>query len=256
MKRFMVERIEPATGRCVVRGTEARHIVKVLRMGPGDPLILMDQGGLRFLCRIESVGTGAVTVSLDKALPAPPLSPVRIVLGQALLRSGPMDLVIQKTTELGIHRIQPFSSERTVVRLVTEGQENRLRHWREIAVSACKQSDRERPPEILPPCPLRDFLTQWRSVEVPKIILWEGEETRDLKGLLREQSPPGEAVGLVGPEGGFSTEEVAAAREAGFIPVSLGHRILRAETAAVVLVATLQYEWGDLSLGREVPKVR
>jgi 16S rRNA (uracil1498-N3)-methyltransferase len=249
MKRFMVERIEPEKGRCIIRGTEARHIGKVLRMGRGDPLILMDQGGLRFLCRIEAVGPGEVTVSLEKALPAPPPSPLRIVLAQALLRSGPMGFVIQKTTELGVHRIQTFSSERSVVRLGTEGAENRLRHWKEIAVSASKQSDRERAPEISPPSSLGDLLIRWNSVEANKMILWEGEETKDLKSLLREQALPREAVGMVGPEGGFSAEEVSAARDAGFTPVSLGHRILRAETAAVVLVAMLQYEWGDLSLG-------
>lgn len=248
MKRFVVERIEPEQGRYVIRGTEARHIVRVLRMGPGHPLILMDQDGLRFLCRIESAGPSEVVVALEKALPAPPLSPLRIVLGQALLRSGPMDFVIQKTTELGVHRIQPFSSERTVVRLATQGVENRLRHWKEIAVNASKQSDRERPPEISPPSSLQDLLTRWRSVDAPRIILWEGEQAKDLKGLLRELDPPAEAVGVVGPEGGFSTEEVAAARNAGFTPASLGHRILRSETAAVVLVAMLQYEWGDLSL--------
>ncbi|MEW6669392.1 MAG: 16S rRNA (uracil(1498)-N(3))-methyltransferase [Thermodesulfobacteriota bacterium] len=249
MKRFVVERIEPTAGRAVIRGSEARHIGKVLRMGPGDPLILMDRAGLRFLSRIESVGPGEVTVSLDKALPAPSLSPLRLVLAPALLRSGPMDFVIQKAAELGVNRIQPFSCERTVVRLSAEGTGNRLRHWKEIAVSATKQSDRERPPEISSPSPLRDLLTRWSPVEAPKILLWEGEETRDLKSLLRGQAVPREAIGVVGPEGGFSTKEVAAARNAGFTPVSLGHRILRAETAVVVLVAMLQYEWGDLSLG-------
>ena len=248
MRRFMVEHIEPERGRCVIRGSEARHIGKVLRMGPGDPLVLMDRAGLRFLGRIESVGPGEITVSLEKPLPAPPPSPLRLALGQALLRSGPMDHVIQKTSELGVQRIEPFSSERTVVRLASEGMENRLRHWREIAVSAAKQSDRERPPEIQPPVSLGGLLSRWGSVDIPRIILWEGEDTRDLKGLLREVPPPREAMGLVGPEGGFSVEEVAAAREAGFLPASLGRRILRAETAAVTLVALLQYEWGDLSL--------
>jgi 16S rRNA (uracil1498-N3)-methyltransferase len=175
-----------------------------------------------------------------------------------------MDYVIEKTSELGLDRILPFSSERTVVKLSKERFANKKQRWREIAHSAAKQSDRKTPLEIGPPSSFEELVGKCRGENALKVILWEEEGARDLKRVLRA-SPPltphltlpleGEGKvgvkkfsGIVGPEGGFSQEEVRAAGEAGFVSVSLGQRVLRAETAAITLVAIVQYEWGDLSL--------
>jgi 16S rRNA (uracil1498-N3)-methyltransferase len=185
-------------------------------------------------------------VNLERPLPSPPPSPVEITLCQALLRSHSMDLIIQKTSELGVDRVLPFVSERTIVKPDEEAFANKLRHWREIALSATKQSGRLKPADIGPFSTFSELMALWREEEIMKIALWEDESVHNLKSLLRSTRPSRRAVGLIGPEGGFSNEEIEEAREAGFVSASLGHRILRSETAAVTLVALLQYEWGDL----------
>lgn len=249
MRRFFVEQIERTTdGLCIVSGTEARHILKVLRMTKGDEFILMDRSGDRYETVIESVDRSAVLVKLLKPMPGPALPDLEITLCQALLKSGPMDYLIEKTSELGVAQIKPFASERTVVKIAGEGESNKLRRWREIAVSAAKQSDRISPAEISQPVSFTDIVGQLQDADCLKVILWEREESRDLKEVLRSFEPGPRVAGMVGPEGGFSIGEVTMAKEAGFIPVSLGKRILRAETAAITLTALVQYEWGDLSI--------
>ncbi len=260
-------------------------MTRVLRMGRGDRFILMDGKGARFQAIILSAGRREVLVALEKALPQPPPSPVEITLCQALLKSRAMDYVVEKTSELGVNRIYPFSSERTVVRIHGENSANKRRRWREIAQGATKQSNKSSPAEIGPLSSFGELLAKCRQENALKVILWEEEGARDLKGLLkasppftptpvlstgqalpspsrgrdrpaRHRSRSGEAggegvkkfIGIVGPEGGFSQEEVRAAKDAGFTSVSLGQRVLRAETAAITLVAVVQYEWGDLSL--------
>jgi 16S rRNA (uracil1498-N3)-methyltransferase len=157
-----------------------------------------------------------------------------------------MDLIVQKTSELGVDRILPFVSERTIVRPDEPAVANRIRHWREIALSATKQSGRLKPAEIGPLSSFSDLMFRLREEEGVKITLWEDESVENVKSLLRSTRSPRRAVGVIGPEGGFSKEEIQEAKEAGFVSASLGQRILRSETAAVTLVALIQYEWGDL----------
>jgi 16S rRNA (uracil1498-N3)-methyltransferase len=248
VRRFFIEEIPSQGETLIIRGSEARHITRVLRMRAGDFLVLMDRKGARFQSRIESVRNQEVTIVLEKPAPVPKESPVEIVLCQALLKARAMDFVIQKASELGVHRILPFVSERTIVRAERDQHSTKLRHWQEIAVSATKQSNRAKPPELALPCSLSELARQWQDESALKVILWEHEKAQDLKALLRGSSPSLTVVGMIGPEGGFSTEEVDRVRQAGFSPVSLGHRVLRAETAALSVLAILQYEWGDLSL--------
>ncbi len=247
MRRFFVDRIEERNGLCVITGPEARHMTRVLRMEPGDSLVLMDGGGKRFQARIESVAPKHVQVILQESLPSLPPSPIKITLCQALLKSRPMDYLIQKTSELGVDSIFPFTSKRTVVRLTDERMENKIRHWRQIALNAAKQSGRPAPAEIAAPAPLGELLERWRNEDCLKFILWEQEEAKDLKSLLNQPPWRARVIGVVGPEGGFDRQEIKAALDAGFISISLGQRVLRSETAAAALIAILQYECGDLS---------
>jgi len=248
VRRFFVEEITEKDGVCSIPGTEARHITKVLRMGPGDRLVLMDRKGHHFLSTIQSATPREVKVVLEGSFPKPPPSPVRITLCQALIKSRQMDYVIQKASELGADRIFPFTSERTVVRFSKDRLINKMRHWQEIALSSAKQCGRVTPVEISLPSTFRDLIREWKETEGLKVILWEEEGAKDLKGLLRRSSQIGKFAGVVGPEGGFSRKEIEVARDAGFSIASLGSRILRSETAALALVALVQYEWGDLSL--------
>jgi len=258
LRRFFVEGEIQQGWPCVITGAEARHILKVLRMGPGDRVAITDAGGARFQGIIQSATSQDVTVIPEKPFPSPPPSPVQIVLCQALLKSGPMDYLVQKTSELGVDAVFPFSSKRTIVRIPAERSENRLRHWYDIAKSAAKQSGRAAPASIAAPSTVEDLMDKWKAEESLKVLLWEGEGRRDLKTLLRNASRTKRFIGMIGPEGGFTGEEVEMAESAGFMPVSLGERILRAETAAIVMVALVQYEWGDLGLpqGRDVSRER
>ena len=246
MRRFFVEEVNEQDQSCIITGSEARHMLRVLRMGPGDRLMLMDGKGGRFLSVIESTTRHEVTVILKKSLPQPPPSPVEIVLCQAVLKSRPMDYMIQKTSELGIDHIFPFSSVRSVVRPNIEKQGSKLRHWKEISRSSAKQCGRVVPAEVDPSSSFSQLTETWKREGGIKAILWEEEGSRNLKRLLRGFSPADRFIGMVGPEGGFDRDEVSKAQDAGFIPVSLGNRILRSETAAITMVAIVQYEWGDL----------
>jgi 16S rRNA (uracil1498-N3)-methyltransferase len=248
LRRFFVEEIRVDDGTCVISGSEAKHISTVLRMRAGDRFILMDGRGSRFQAVIEAVSPKGVRAVLQKPLPTPPPSPIHITLCQALTKSRAMDFLLQKTSELGVDHIVPFYSERTTVEYEKERLVNKMRHWREIAISAAKQCGRGIPAEIKPPSSFRELMERWRGEVALKVILWEEEGAKDLKSLLKLSPPADNFVGIIGPEGGFAEEEINIARNAGFIVASLGHRILRADTAAITLVAVVQYEWGDLCL--------
>jgi len=247
LRRFLVKDLEIKNGFCVITGREAHHISRVLRMGRGDGLVLLDGKGERFLAEIQSVTNAGIKVQIKR-----PLDPVQppafeITLCQAVIKSASMDYLIQKTSELGVARIFPFFSSRSVVHLKADRLRKKRHRWKEIAHSAAKQCNRDIPAEIGPPTSFDQQLASLSKAPGLKVILWEKETSQDLKSLLQHYGP-GKFTGIVGPEGGFTPEEVSNAEQAGFIPVSMGRRILRAETAALVLVAIVQYEWGDLQI--------
>jgi len=248
LRRFFIEEIKEKDGICAIPEPEARHIIKVLRMRQGDRLILMDSKGERFEASIESLSRRKLTVKLIKKLPTPPDSPVSIDICQAVIKPRVMDYMIEKTSELGISNIHPFYSERTIIKLENNKVSQKIRRWKEISRSAVKQSGRPLPAGISEPVSLNELLKNFKKREGLKVVLWEGEGIQDLKGLLREGTPAPHFTGVVGPEGGFSQAEIAQLKDAGFIPASLGTRILRAETAAIALAAIVQYEWGDLGV--------
>ena len=252
MRRFFVDEIKPDHGTMAIQGAEARHIFNVLRMKQDDPLILFDGKGQRFQARITSAGYKEVQVALESPLESPPQSPVDITLCQALLKSRGMDDIIRRTSELGVNRIIPFTSRRTVVRMDSRKASTRVRHWRTIARDAAKQSDRGTPAEIASIASLGNMLADLADEDASKVVLWEQEQALDLKALLGSGTPAGgKCIGVVGPEGGFSEEEIRAALDTGFQAVSMGNRILRAGTAALTLVSIIQYEWGDLGLTKD-----
>jgi 16S rRNA (uracil1498-N3)-methyltransferase len=247
MRRFVVDEILSTQRSFLITGSEAKHMTTVLRMGPGDRVILMDKAGERFQAVIRETTRRHVLVEVESPLPSPAPSPVHITLCQALLKSNRMDLLVEKTSELGVNRVLPYRAERTVVQVEESKAPSKVRRWQEIAQSAAKQSDRGTPAEIEPLYSFSEMLAVLSTEPAMRILLWEREATRSLKDFLRARSPAARVVAMVGPEGGFTEHEVKEAGEAGFISVSLGSRILRAETAAISLVTVIQYEWGDLS---------
>ena len=248
LRRFFVEEISANHDTCIISGSEARHMSKVLRMKAGDRFILMDGKGSRFQAVIESISAKEVFAVLENSLPQPPPSPVHITLCQALTKSRTMDYLIQKTSELGVNCVAPFYSERTTVRYTQEQLIKKMRHWREIAISAAKQCGRGLPVEIEAPFSFGELMEKWGEQVALKVVLWEEEGAKDLKSLLKSSSSADNVVAMIGPEGGFAEEEINVARKADFIVASLGQRILRTDTAAITTVAIVQYEWGDLNI--------
>lgn len=251
MKRILVEDITPSMDRVIITGSEARYINKVLRMKRGQELIIIDGRGRSFQSILERVRYSEVTLKVNRPLPPQPPSPVEITLWQALLKSHAMDYLIQKATELGITAIQPFLSERTVIRIRQENLNAKMERWRQIAKSACRQCNRANLPRFEPPLSFREMVENAPGKGTLKILLWENEDSVDLKGVLRSMGPLHHVSAVVGPEGGFTSKELNLAREHRFHVISLGNRILRAETAAVSLISIIQYEWGDLNLSSE-----
>jgi 16S rRNA (uracil1498-N3)-methyltransferase len=223
--------------------TELRHLTRVLRLKPGDPVILFDGEGKDYQATIKRVtDRRASFLLIPEPLPETPEPSVRIILGIGLLKSSKLEWLIQKATELGVGEILPFHSLRVVPRPEETAVRNRLGRWERIAAEAAKQCRRSRIPRIHPPCSFTAALTAFP--EAARIFLWEKEKDRTLSGVLNSPSPA--VYALVGPEGGFSAEEAKEAKAAGFSPVRLGPRILRAETAGLAIVTLLQFLCGDL----------
>lgn len=235
--RFLVSP-EALTGtRTVLTGTELHHL-RVRRLGIGNEIILTDGRGGQRHGTVLSLDSHQAVISLDAALVAQRESPVRLVLAQALLKAGKMDLVIEKATELGVTEIHVFACERSLAQPSSERQER----WQRIAASAAKQCQRATVPLMAGPVSLEEILSHTATL---RLFFWEGTDARRLAVLARQPHPP-EVLAVVGPEGGFSQQEADRAQACGFHRLSLGPRVLRAETAALAAVVLCQFLWGDL----------
>jgi 16S rRNA (uracil1498-N3)-methyltransferase len=248
MRRFFIEEIIEEDNLCLIPEKEARHMTKVLRMKADDPFILITGKGEAFEAVIETASKNGVYARIIKPLPLTASSPVEIEICQAILKPRMMDYMIEKTSELGVSRIQPFYSDRTVIKPDKNSASNKIRHWRMIAQSALKQCGRAVPADIAEPAGFKEMVKASSEKSGVKVVLWEGEERSDLKTRLRGKETTEAFTGIIGPEGGFTGQEINLMRDAGIIPVSVGSRILRAETAAIALTTIIQYEWGDLGI--------
>ncbi|MBI2877307.1 MAG: 16S rRNA (uracil(1498)-N(3))-methyltransferase [Candidatus Tectomicrobia bacterium] len=240
-----------ASERLVITGPDVRRIRKALRLAPGDLIRVSNPEGQRYLARIEGfTGRGGVTVALLERLASQPGMVARIVLGQGLPKGSKMDLIVQKSAELGVTTLVPLLTQRSILRSLPpdRGREKVIR-WRRIALEAARQSERAEVPHVSEMLDLPAFCRTYQGAEL-KLLLWEDEPDRRLREALREDLPPRkpalEVAALVGPEGGFSPEEVEEAGRWGFAPVSLGARVLRTETAPLALLTLLLYHLGEL----------
>lgn len=229
----------PYGGRIELTEAAAHHARDVLRLREGDRITLFNNGN-EFAATIVNTGKRGVSVEIGAAIEPLPESPLRVVLGQAISAGEKMDFTLQKAVELGVHAIQPLASERSVVKLSAERAEKRLAHWQGVVISAAEQSGRSHVPRVAPVRPLREWLAI-KPVEALGIILAPHAPTR----FVELKPPTGQIRLLIGPEGGFSETECAAALAAGFSAAALGPRTLRTETAALTALAAMQVLWGD-----------
>ncbi|MDF1581451.1 MAG: 16S rRNA (uracil(1498)-N(3))-methyltransferase [Desulfuromonadales bacterium] len=247
VRRFFVPAEQLTRDRVHLPADIAHHISRVLRLKAGTEIALLDGRGTLCRCLLETTAGQHVTAiiqgrhtSSETALP--------IDLCQGLPKADKMELILQKGTELGIRQFVPFISERVIDRKAAERGEKRLERWRLIVREAARQSHRLFLPEVVAPLPLSRVLADC-TAEL-KLLLWE-DASQPLATAL-PAPPPRSVALLIGPEGGFSAAEAGAARQAGFIPVGCGPRILRTETAGFTVATILQYLYGDL---QQLPKV-
>lgn len=224
---------------------EIRRHLKVLRLGRDAQIQLLDGAGNVCLCRIDALDRhrGSAVV-LQRHREYETAFPVELM--QALPKGDKLDLVLQKGTELGIGRFAPLQTERSVPRLSSGREEQRRRRWLRIVREAARQSRRSVLPQIEDIRTLEEAVHACRSSL--RLMLWEAE-SRPLDEVLPQQAPSGATL-LIGPEGGFSEREAQLARDAGFLPVMFGPRILRSETAGFAAATILQYRYGDLGANR------
>ena len=232
--------LEPGA-RITLEGSAASHVTRVLRLRSGEALTVFNGRGGEHAASIDKSHGGEVTVLIGEHRAVERESPVPITLAQGISRGQRMDLVVQKATELGVSRLVPVLTERSVVRLDAQQSDRKSNHWRAIAIAACEQCGRNRLPEVALPAQLRELLRE-PAGDRARLLLSPDAALR-VEDMPRPQSG---VLVLIGPEGGLSEEEQGQAQAAGFTAVNLGPRVLRTETAAIAALTLLQREFGDI----------
>ena len=229
-----------------ITGSDAHHLMHVMRAKAGQEIILVDDENQVARMEMTAFREDAVTLTLSERLEADTESPIDLVLAQCLLKSDKMDMVVQKAVELGAVGVIPVRSQNCVVRYDAKKAAARQQRWQKIADEAAKQCGRTALLAVDPVTDIKALIATEKECEDSVLVFfYENEDTQTVKEYLR-QIKSRRIVLLVGPEGGFSLDEAKAVEEAGGKSVTLGPRILRAETAALTAMSVVQYECGDL----------
>jgi 16S rRNA (uracil1498-N3)-methyltransferase len=238
MHRFLADRIDFDAQTIGLGLDETRHLRDVLRLKMGDEVSAFDGAGREFLGRIASIGKHEATLELtEETKPSSPESPLSLTLAATVLNGEKYDLVVQKAVELGVVRLVPMQTIRGDVKVTDAAR--RLVRWRRIAMEATKQCGRARLMEVAEPIAFNDII---KDAAAPVLLFSE----RDGSGFSSLQ-PGSELTALIGPKGGWDDKELGFARDNGANVITLGGRIMRAETASIALVALLQHRFGDLN---------
>lgn len=231
----------------VLPPTEAHYVTRVLRLRPGDEIKAFDGVTCEYDLRLTDVSPLAVTVQVVRVRITPPTSFIPLVLGQAIPKGAKMDLIVAKCSELGLTVLVPLYTERTVARYVSNRADEKLGRWQRIAEAAAKQCGRQRLLEVRQPMTLSQFCTDYQVAPL-KLICWTKESQHSLRHIVEQWNGQPPVVALVGPEGGWSEQEIAVAQAHGFRTAHLGSLTLRTETAAIVVTSLLRYQLGDFEL--------
>lgn len=236
----------PQHDTCVtLSATQAHYVARVLRLRVGDTIAAFDGTGHEWCLRLIRVSGKRVEAEIIAAQLANTTALTPVILGQALPKSAKMDLIVEKCSELGLTTLVPLYTERTVVRETPERLPARVARWQRIAEAAAKQCGRHTLLDVQAPQSLADFCRH-SPMLAAKILCWEGERQGGIRQILEPLRDAGSYVVLIGPEGGWTGAEVELARTHGFVPVSLGPRVLRTETAAIAITSLIRYSRGDL----------
>ena len=252
MQNFFVPKRNIVDKLVIINGSQLRHIRDVVRKRKGDLIRIFDEGGYLYLVELMSVTREKIEGKIVKRLRGSAEPRLTINLYQCIPKSNKMDLIVQKCTEIGVFSIHPIISNRTIVRPSTK--DHKIKRWQRIAQGASEQSRRAIVPRIFEPQifseVIREIKSRYDKDGFFRLILWEEERQNTLKGFLKENLIPKIANPkldlFIGPEGGFTKTEVDLAKRSGMKSVSLGNRIMRTETAGLISIALILYEYGDL----------
>ena len=236
---FVDEPLSAGQG-CSLQGSAANHIMRVLRSREGDLLTLFDGRGGEYGARIVGFRKDSVQVEVQEHRDVERESSLDLTLAQGISRGERMDWVMQKATEIGVTRVIPVITERTMVKLDERQSERKIEHWRGIVIAACEQSGRNRVPDVAAPTAYYDVI-RTLDPSATRVLLSPLGTLR-----ARDLAQPKHIAMLIGPEGGLSDNEQEAAIAAGFQQVRMGPRILRTETAAIAALAAFQHDFGDI----------
>ena len=246
MHRFFVEPDQIAEMSIVISGEDFKHITKVLRLGKDDEIEVCDGRGTDYQVALNSPGDQSISGRITSQYPSRGENPELVItLFQGLPKGTKMEVIIQKGVELGVYAVVPFSSQRAISQ-IKDKQHKKIERWQRIAYEAAKQSKRGMIPMIKPPQSLTDILKQVNDYDL-LILAYEDEKKLTLKAALAAFEATGESnkplkIGvIIGPEGGFDPQEVVACKAAGVVSVTLGQRILRTETAGMVVLSQLNF---------------
>ena len=246
MHRFFVQPGQLADRQMIISGEDFRHITKVLRLGKGDLIEVCDGQGTDYLVALEAPASYSISGSIRETYPAQgETADMQITLFQGLPKGTKMEVIIQKSVELGVHQIVPFSSVRAVAQ-IKDKKDKKIERWQRIAYEAAKQSKRGIVPAVKAPQTVQEILAHASDYDL-LLLAYEDESRQTLKGVLTQFAGENVAAAplqigvIIGPEGGFDITEVDQCREAGAVSVSLGKRILRTETAGMVVLSQLNF---------------
>lgn len=240
--RFHASKSQISDSQVVLDADEAHHLSRVLRLGEGDRVFVFDGEGNEWECEIARVGKREADLTILCQLNNDVESPLRLTLAQALVKGDKFDWIVQKATELGVTRIVPLITDHTDVRRVEERAEQKLERWRRISLEALKQCGRRRLVEITEPISFVGFCNVAEAVS----LIFSERGGKMLREIAPNVHSPASLTLCVASEGGWSDAELEAAEAHNFLPVHLGQRILRTETAAIAAVTLAQHLFGDL----------
>jgi len=245
MRRFLIQQKDISESTVSISGSEAAHMQKVLRLTKGRQIELVDDTGCLYLAEIKHISPEAVDAAILEKTTSQTETPIRLMVAQALLKDRKMDDIVRQLTELGVSVFFPFMSERSIARPDAKRLNSRMERWKKIAKESVKQCKRTLVPEIGPALSFEQALDSGKHCDL-KIVFWENGVTRLNRDMMDHHNRRKEILLMLGPEGGFSLEEIKKAEEAGFMIASLGPRILKAETAPIAACAIIQYIFGDI----------
>ena len=242
MPRFFVPSDGIEENKITIRGDDAFHIARSLRMAEGDAITVCDMHGQEHSCTLTKIRDEECECLILNTREGNTEPPIHITLYMAYPKGDKLETVVQKAVELGAAKIVPFESSRCIKRPKAEKAEKNTARLSRIAEEAAKQCGRSRLPEVYPPIDFRGMLAEAGEADVA-LFCYEGDGTRSIKDILREESSPTSIAVIVGCEGGFSLDEAEAARAAGFYMTGLGVRILRCETAPTYALTAISYHY-------------